>query len=206
MGQERTTATGSDLEVNPPRIRGPLHAGNSSRYFRKFGKWTFLVTLPIASACAPMPSRPAASSPITSTRDASMIERIRQGVTQLIAIPFTDSTSIEQFLNTKLGPPMKTEGFVVRSAAHGALSGIPVHDIEIRTGSDGLGTKVVVMSFEEQSIPFDGNDWPGAFPSPQRPDAAGSTPFWDVRQGHARILLGVDHTEAYLRALSITTP
>jgi hypothetical protein len=132
-----------------------------------------------------------------------VIERIRQDVDRLIATPFDDSAGLQAILGTQLGPATEQDGWVVRRADHGTLAGVPIHDITLRTSSDGQGAKVMLLSLADDAVPFQGAQWPGATPNPPRPDAAGANAYWDVQQGGANVVLGLDGAQRHLIQISI---
>ncbi|WDS35282.1 hypothetical protein [Pseudoxanthomonas sp.] len=132
-----------------------------------------------------------------------MIERIKQDVDRLIATPFNDTARLQTLLGSELGAPAEQDGWRTQTAATGNFAGVPVHDITLRSSIDGQGTSVLLLSFDEGGIPFDGAQWAGATPNPPRPESPSSSAYWEVHKGDATIVLGMDNSQQHLVQLSI---
>jgi len=132
-----------------------------------------------------------------------VIERIKQDVDRLIATPFDDAQRLDALLGSALGPASEQDGWRIRQAAQGRLAGLPVHDITVRTSADGQGARVLLLSFDAGEVPFDGAQWPGAMPKPPRPNAPGSTAYWEAHEGEATVILGLDAAQQHLVQISI---
>lgn len=155
-------------------------------------------------ACAAPPVEPAPTHSVpNASRSSPVIERIKQDVDRLIATPFDDTPRLQALLGSDLGVPTEQDGWRTQTAASGRFAGLPVHDIKLRSSADGQGASVLLLSFDAGQVPFDGAQWPGALPNPPRPDAPGSTAYWEVRQADATVILGMDSAQQHLVQLSI---
>lgn len=132
------------------------------------------------------------------------MERIKQNVDRLADTGFDDIAAINAQLHAQLSPAQPRDGFDVRVSDSGALGGMPISGIELRSATDDASRATLLLRFAAPGVPLDDAPWPNAVLYPPRPDAADSTAYWSVDKANGtQVILGLSPDQTRLTYLTI---
>ena len=147
-----------------------------------------------AQQAVPPPASEAASDPLV--RDIGRMLRTR----------LEDPDALETFLQARFGPSKAGTHFDSRIATRGRFAGAALERIELLSGRDTPGKGILHMEFGASSPRVIQSPWPGALPSPPRPDAAASPAYWEVQDQGTTIILVLAPDQAHVRQITVRQP
>ncbi|WP_282244043.1 hypothetical protein [Stenotrophomonas sp. PS02300] len=132
------------------------------------------------------------------------MDRLRHDVDQLIETPFDDIAAVDALLGSQLGPVGSDDQLNVRKADAGAIAGISLRSIELRSARDDPRHATLLMSVEPSALMMTDAPWPAAVLYPPRPDAPDSNAYWSLQTGGATVIVGLGPDQVHVSYVSIS--
>lgn len=160
-----------------------------------------LAGLLAGNGCASTSQGTAGSPP--EKRNPVMTSPMYPAVAELAALDLDQIQPLQALLGTTLQAQDSGQGWQQRQAAGGQLGEVALARVELRSPPAGQAGSPVLLLQLAQPQPFDPLQWPGAQPSPPRPDAPDAPAWWELRLQRSSVVLGLDDSQQAIVSISV---
>ena len=148
-------------------------------------------------------TRHTAPAPLPEKRNAAMTTTLHTAVNELVALGLASAPALASRLGVTLTGQDSGQGWQRHIASGGQLGPVALAQVELRSPPAGQAGSAVLLLQLAQPHPFDPLQWPGAQPSPPRPDAPDAPTWWELPLHNSRVVLGMDAGQQAIVTISV---